>query len=561
MPRFPFRSLFSRPRLLVVDRGASHVACAVFSRGTGGRLRLERYSEETHDPAPASASVWRELTERTLRAIAVREKLAGPCRLALPGHQTLVKFLCVPCAEKAGRTHVIEFEAQQSMPCSLGELVWDHWCIADSGVEIEVVLGAAKRDVLQGTVDSINGVGLQTEQALPSALALLRAFQYCHSEANGEVAVIGIGARSTHFLYVRGARFFMRTLAFGGNAVTQLVADELKIEFTAAEALKLRVCSGRTALENAAADAAVGRAIAAFVSRLQIEFTRTTLSHCRQHDSLFPTLLYLGGGGSLIPELPSILANKLDLQVVRFDPSRRLEILPAAFEGKFPARFPAELVGLAAGLVRTAPPVLNLLPSTQIAATKTRNRRRGWLATCLLFGLTPLLPILYYSRHLDDLEAQAASIETRAQSLRVLAQQNATALAHLGEFTGRIAALRPAVQAKFSWIEFLADLQNCLARVGDAWLERLQVTRSAGSSGVGKPNDPRLRVVLSGRLLDTEHPVSKVSSESYQRATELLRLFGQLHFVHAVENERFDNTQSGILRFDCTLVIKPGWPL
>jgi type IV pilus assembly protein PilM len=74
------------------------------------------------------------------------------------------------------------------------------------------------------------------------------------------------------------------------------------------------------------------------------------------------------------------------------------------------------------------------------------------------------------------------------------------------------------------------------------------------------PSHP-LRLLLSGRLLDKNNPISNVSSDSYERANRLLASFAESRFVTAVENERFDNSQPGILHFDFTLLISPQQPL
>jgi type IV pilus assembly protein PilM len=66
-----------------------------------------------------------------------------------------------------------------------------------------------------------------------------------------------------------------------------------------------------------------------------------------------------------------------------------------------------------------------------------------------------------------------------------------------------------------------------------------------------------VRLALSGRLLDVTNPQSKVSPESTLRVKQLLASFTGSQFIAAVENERFDNSQNGLLRFDFTLVINP----
>ena len=64
-------------------------------------------------------------------------------------------------------------------------------------------------------------------------------------------------------------------------------------------------------------------------------------------------------------------------------------------------------------------------------------------------------------------------------------------------------------------------------------------------------------MTLSGRLLDVSNPQSRVSPQATERVRRLLASFKGSQFITAVENERFDNNQNGLLRFDFTLVINP----
>ena len=70
-----------------------------------------------------------------------------------------------------------------------------------------------------------------------------------------------------------------------------------------------------------------------------------------------------------------------------------------------------------------------------------------------------------------------------------------------------------------------------------------------------------MKLTLGGRLLDVANPVSNVSPESYERVKKLIASFTGSPFLTAVENERFDNTQPGLLRFDFTLVVNAARPL
>jgi type IV pilus assembly protein PilM len=162
--------------------------------------------------------------------------------------------------------------------------------------------------------------------------------------------------------------------------------------------------------------------------------------------------------------------------------------------------------------------------------------------------------------------------------------RNAENLRLIEEATKQITALRGAYETKANWINFFADLQERLIKVEDVWLDKLQVVRppppepgsvvadappppenpppaegaqAAAPVAPPVPKGPPLRLTLSGRLLDISNPQSKVSSQSTQRVKELLASFTGSQFITAVENERFDNSQNGLLRFDFTLVINP----
>ncbi|MCR6656848.1 MAG: hypothetical protein NVV63_13800 [Opitutus sp.] len=123
----------------------------------------------------------------------------------------------------------------------------------------------------------------------------------------------------------------------------------------------------------------------------------------------------------------------------------------------------------------------------------------------------------------------------------------------------QIEALHGLVASKSNWINFLTDLQSRLVKVEDVWLERLAVSRPPTTSNESAPE--QLHLVLSGRLLDRKNPLSKVSGESNGRVKQLLASFKESRFIADVENERFDNTQPGILRFDFTLVVDTENPL
>ena len=579
------------PRIFAVDIGASRVACGVFTTGASGRLILQHFALESLSVDSTHESRWNSEVGRALGAIATRHRLRGTATLCLPGHLALTKFVKTPSIGKDKRDKIVAFEAAENIPYPLSEVIWDYTVVADDGLDIELMLVAAKTETVDGLCMGAAAVGIPTEAAIPAGLALRSAFRYHHPETKGCAMVANIGARSTNLLFVDGERFHLRTVPIGGNSLTHAIAEELRLDFAAAEALKIETLAGRTTLPaDSPSRAAVGRAGAQFAERLGLEITRSILNYRRNAGGENPGVLHVAGGGAAIPDLPERLQARLNLETVRFDPLRRVDLAAdaRAAGAESAGGALADLVGVAARSLGSAEKEATLLPPAVTAALEFRRRQPILLgaAALLVFALLP--PLYFLHQRASATLTEVAKYDSQLMPLRSLQARNDENLRRLGEARARIAALTPAYDGMEAWIGFFADLQQRLVKVEDVWLDRLSVQRSdavatdgaAESAGDALPAatdgadgaaataaaampDPvpptgPVKLTLSGRLLDVANPQSRVSAESFERVKQLFTSFSGSRFVAAVENERFDNTQNGLLRFDVTLVLKPG---
>src|SRR6476661_2934025 len=253
------------PRVLAVDIGAGHVACGVFTVGATGRLVLQQFALEPHSSDPSHEGRWAVEIAQSLGAVAARRKLSGPAAIAVPGHLALTKFVKTPSVCKEKRSKIIAFEAAENIPYPLEEVVWDYLVVSDDGFDLEVMLTAVKFDAMQSLCSAADAAGFPVERATPASLALCRAFRYNYPQVHDSVIVVNVGARTTNLLFLEGERFYVRTLALAGNAVTQAIAEELRIDFAAAETLKIQVLSGKSDLPaGSPSRAAVQRAATSF---------------------------------------------------------------------------------------------------------------------------------------------------------------------------------------------------------------------------------------------------------------------------------------------------------
>jgi len=560
------------PRVLAVDCGAGHVAYGVFNTTKTGRLVLEQFATESFNSDVALESHWPALVGQSLGTLVKRAGLAGTAVLSVPGHLTLTKFVKTPAIDNTKRAQVIQFEAQQGIPYALPEVVWDYQVVSDDGLDLEVMLAAVKLDATESLCASVREGGLSTVTITPSTLALYRSFKYNYPEKTGAVLIVNIGARSTNLLFIDSNKFFFRTIALAGNSVTQIIADEIKQDFAQAENLKIQVLSGRSDLpESSPARAAVMNAAQSFIGRLHLEITRSTVNYRRQSGAEQPTVVYLTGGGSQLPIIETALSEKLKIPVEAFDALRNIDVAPAAGGARNSTAQLADLVGLAITSGNNEKP-FTLLPPSIATVLAFRKQQPFFLTAAVLVVCALVLPVVHFNERVNFTQEQTSLVEAKLQPLRGLKVVQDADLQRIDLIRKEITAIQSLVESKSNWINFFTDLQQRLVKVEDVWLENIQVLRPSAEDVVAAvdpstpnsstaPSVPVLRLQLSGRLLDKNNPLSRVSEDSFERVKLLLKSFGESQFISSVEKEKFNPTQPGILSFDFILVVDPKKPL
>ena len=209
-------------RILAVDLGAGHVASGIFGVGATGRLVLQRFAQERLDADPAHEGRWTEHTAQALGALAGREKLAGACSLAVPGHLALTKFIKTPALDPAKRKQSLAFEASQHIPYPLGEVVWDHVIIADDSFDLEVMLAAVKVDALEALCAAVDAAGSAAVQLLAPSGSRGEglggggaARQRIHTHHCVDVAAVGERGQDGRVEHSAGGRRLPRRRRFG----------------------------------------------------------------------------------------------------------------------------------------------------------------------------------------------------------------------------------------------------------------------------------------------------------------------------------------------------------
>jgi type IV pilus assembly protein PilM len=565
-------------RVLTVDCGAAHVACGLFS-AAAGRLVLERFGTRPVVPGELGDEDWVAAVGAVLRELGRLKGFEGECVLGLPAHLAFSRLIRVPPVSARQRRQILRFEERQGLPAALDEMVWSHATVSAGAGGEEVILAAAKMRMMTALGAQLRETGFRLAGAVPAWAGLRHALRHTHPDS-AAILVLSIGARSAQLCLRGPSRSVVRTLALGGNSVTQNIAEGLKTDFAKAEAVKLKVF-GATAEQPVGAPerTAAHSAVEQFVRRLCGEITRSAVLLPAEDGGRQPQDLLLAGGGSLLRGLPALLAEKLQVRVEQWEPWSRVGLgqAVAGLPGGTGATQAADLVGLAAWAVDREPSKIDLVPRS-FRRERILCRRGPWLAGLLLVAVAGLLfGAGRYRSAAKTAQKLAREVDSNLTVLRRLEARNRANLGRLVETNRQISALQRLAASRSNWTGFLGDLQARLAKSGDVWLERLQVLPAVPSaapiaSAPGGGRSPgaganeaagsvapaaEIRLHLAGSALDVANPTGRNGEESRERVKSLLASIRESPFVAGIEGERFDASQAGLLRFEVTVLVAP----
>jgi type IV pilus assembly protein PilM len=141
-----------------------------------------------------------------LKALFSEQKLSKRVRLGIGNQRVVVRTVRLPAIEDPKEmAAAVRFQAQEQMPMPLDQAVLEHQVVggvpAEEGSppQVDVIVVAARRDMVSSFVEPIRRAGLEPVGVDLSAFGMIRALA---GEANGQaVAEPGAGPAATAILY------------------------------------------------------------------------------------------------------------------------------------------------------------------------------------------------------------------------------------------------------------------------------------------------------------------------------------------------------------------------
>jgi type IV pilus assembly protein PilM len=347
MISFPRRS----KRSVGLDIGSGYIKLAVIDH-SGPHPELVHLA---HTPLFPDAIVEGEVMDPQLVIQAVKSLLeASGLKLrnvvaSVGGRDVIVKRIQMDRMKEGEAREVIRWEAEQYVPFDMENVQLDFQILdpLDDGLQMNVLLVAAKRELVDQRVSLLREAGVGPTVIDVDAFALHNAFEYNYPEAmEGTSALVNVGHEvSTVNITQGGLPVLTRDLPFGSRRLREELRRTHRLSAEEAEA----VVEGRSprASEYASTLTEGGEELAVGIERA------AAFLAMGEGDGARLGRVFLCGGGARIPGLVETVAARLGTRTEIANPLQRLRVRPGT-DTSFPLDELGPMLMLPVGLALRA---------------------------------------------------------------------------------------------------------------------------------------------------------------------------------------------------------------
>ncbi len=226
---------------------------------------------------------------------------------AVGGHDVIIKKIEMDRMKESDAREVIRWEAEQHVPFDIKSVELDFQILdpLEEGMQMQVLLVAAKRELVDHKVSLLLDAGLSPAAIDVDAFALHNAFAHNHPEAmRGIVALVNIGHETTNVNILEdGSPLLTRDIPFGSRRVRQDLQRERGLTAEQAE----DVVQGRETLDD------LSSLIDSAADEVGVGIERASAFLMTRQDGGGLGGIYLSGGGARIPGMADALGNRTNL--------------------------------------------------------------------------------------------------------------------------------------------------------------------------------------------------------------------------------------------------------
>jgi type IV pilus assembly protein PilM len=256
------------------------------------------------------ASVISEL----FKNLKIKKKKVG---ISISGYSVIVKKVNLAVMKDNEMEEHIMTEAEQYIPFDIEDVYIDFQDLKtnkDGYERTDVMLVAAKKEIVDDYLDMLDSIGLQTTLVDIDGFAFENTYEY-NKPKSGNVALIDIGASKMHINIIsKGISVVARDIVVGSRQLTEQIMNEFDLDFEEAETIKL----GGAPAEGK--EAALAEIFNSVCTQWVLEIKKAIdLYHSNFSDAPLANLV-LCGGGSKVAGLADYVQKETNIEVELFNP-------------------------------------------------------------------------------------------------------------------------------------------------------------------------------------------------------------------------------------------------
>jgi type IV pilus assembly protein PilM len=274
---------------------------------------------EVMDPGIVSDAITSTLAEAGVKSKSIVT--------AVGGRDVIIKKIQIERVKEQQARELMRWEAEQHVPFDMESVELDFQILdpADEGLEMNVLLVAAKRDLVETKLRLLTDAGLHPAIVDVDAFALHNAFELNYPDAmSGVVGLVNIGHEVTNInILDDGVPLLTRDITVGTRRFREDLQREQGIGNDEADAMIQGF--DRSAQLDAVIESR-GEEIAVGIERAAAFLASSSRTGARMK------AVYTCGGGARIPGLTEALAARLQLSVELANPLANLKVRDGAFD-------------------------------------------------------------------------------------------------------------------------------------------------------------------------------------------------------------------------------------
>jgi type IV pilus assembly protein PilM len=323
-------ALFGRKKTTVgLDIGSGLIKLVAISHGSGEPVLTKVAFTSVVDDAIVEG----EVMDKGIVADAIKGLMASAgiktkqVVTAVGGRDVIIKKIAMDRMKEGDAREVIRWEAEQHVPFDMDNVELDFQILDPDaeGLQMTVLLVAAKRELVETKLALLSDVGLEPSVIDVDAFALHNAFEVNYPDAmRGVVCLVNIGHETTNVnILDDGVPVLTRDIAIGTRRFREDMQRERGLSAEETERL----------LQSATADDALRPFLETRGEELAVGIERAAAflqSASRSAGGV--SRIYTTGGGARIPGINQVLADRLRLPVQMANPLERLQVADGVFD-------------------------------------------------------------------------------------------------------------------------------------------------------------------------------------------------------------------------------------